>query len=98
MQAESSPFMRVSPAITPAASPAITPSPRNCPSLSNGVIAGDGVVFCAYAVLLSDTLLRDGQFLGDGVIAGDTAGVIAGDTLIKGDDSACMPATPDQPL
>ncbi|CAN5665122.1 hypothetical protein BH18ACI4_BH18ACI4_06790 [soil metagenome] len=62
---------------------------------SNGVIAGDGQVFCAYGVLLSDTLLRDGQFLGDGVIAGDSTGVIAGDTIRWGDNTSCMESPPD---
>ncbi len=66
---------------------------------SNGVIAGDGTVFSSYGLLLGDgVLLSDGQVLGDGVIAGDTSGVIAGDTQVRGDDTACMAATSDTPF
>src|SRR5882672_5034168 len=58
---------------------------------SSGVIAGDGGFFCSCSMLMGDgVLITDGQPVGDGVIAGDCRGVIAGDTGWPGDSTTCM--------
>jgi len=62
---------------------------------SSGVIAGDGTPFCASGVLIGDGGLSEGEVIGDGVIAGDSTGVIAGDTQICGDNTTSMGAVVD---
>lgn len=58
---------------------------------SSGVIAGGGGFFCSCSMLMGDgILITDGQTAGDGVIAGDCRGVIAGDTGWPGDSTTCM--------